>query len=68
MSKNVLQFVSSEFDVYTRKQMEHGLQATVVVIYTPIAPIERSDLEFLIPTDFNTYVDPDIKLYSWQIY
>jgi hypothetical protein len=58
MSKDVLQFVSSEFDVFTRKPIQHAVQATDVVIYKPIAPIEQSDLEFLIPTDFDKYVDP----------
>jgi hypothetical protein len=33
------------------------------VIYKPIAPIEQNDLEFLIPADSDTYVDPDIKNY-----
>jgi hypothetical protein len=64
MSNDVLQFVSSEFEVFTRKPIQHAVQATDVVIYMPIAPIEQSDLEFLIPTDFDTYVDPNIKLYS----
>jgi len=63
MSKDVLQFVSSEFDVFTRKAIQHAVQATDVVIYKAIAPIEQSDLQFLIPKDFDTYVDPDIELY-----
>jgi len=58
MSKDVLQFVSSESDVFTRKPIQHAVQATDIVIYKPIAPIEQSDLQFLIPTDFYTYVDP----------
>jgi hypothetical protein len=62
MSKDLLQF-NSEFDVFTRKPVQHAVQETDVVIYNPIAPIEQSDLEFLIPTDFDTYVDPDMKLY-----
>jgi hypothetical protein len=63
MSKDVLQFVSSESDVLTRKPIQHAVQATDVVNYKPIAPIEHSDLQFLIPTDFYTYVEPDIKFY-----
>jgi len=61
--KDVLQFVSSDFDVFTRKAVQDAVQETDVVIYKPIVPIDQSDLEFLIPTDFDTYVDPDIKLY-----
>jgi len=44
--KDVLQLVSSEFDVFIRKPVEHAVLATDVVIYKPIAPIEQSDLEF----------------------
>jgi len=58
MSKDVLQFVSSEFDFFTRKPVQHAFQAAGVVIYKPIAPIEQSDLVFLITTDFDTYMDP----------
>jgi len=61
--KDLLQFVSSEFDVFTRKPVQHAVQATDVVIYKPIGPIEQSDLKFLIPADLDTYVDPNIKLY-----
>jgi len=63
LKKDVLQLVSSEFDVFTRKPVEHAVQATDVVIYKSIAPIEQIDLVFLIPTDFDTYVNPNMKLY-----
>jgi len=56
--KDILQFISSKFDVFTRKPVKHAVQTTDVVIYKPIAPIEQRDLEFLIPTDCDTYVDP----------
>jgi len=56
--KDLLQFVSSEFDVFTRKPVQHAVQATDVVMYKAIAPIQQSDLEFLIPTDCDTYADP----------
>jgi len=61
--KDVLHFVSREFNVFTRKPVQHAVQTTDVLVYNPIAPIEQSDVEFLIPTDFDTYVDPDINLY-----
>jgi len=38
--KDVLQFVSSEFYVFTRKPVQRAVQATDVVIYKPIAPSE----------------------------
>jgi hypothetical protein len=61
--KDVLQFVNCKFDVFARKPVQHAVQATDVVICKPIVSIQQSDLEFLIPTDFDTYVAPDIKLY-----
>jgi hypothetical protein len=37
--------------------------STKVVHYKPIASIDQSDLKFLIPTDYDTYIDTDLKLY-----
>jgi len=34
-----------------------------VVVYKPIASVDQTDLEFLIPADYDTYDDPDIKIY-----
>jgi len=34
-----------------------------VVHYKPIASVDPSDLDFLIPTDCDTYIDTDIKHY-----
>jgi len=42
--KDVLEFVSSEFYVFTQKPVQHAVQAMDVVIYKPIAPIEHNDL------------------------
>jgi hypothetical protein len=58
-----LAFVSSEFDIFARKPVQNVIQDTNVVVYKPVAPIHQSDLQFLIPADLGTYVDPDIKLY-----
>jgi len=48
--------LSSEFDIFAPRPIE-----TYVV--EPIASVEQSDLEFLIPADNDTYVDLNIKLY-----
>jgi len=61
--KDVIQFVGSEFHVFIRKPVHYAVQATDVAIYKPISPVQQSGVEFLIPTDFVTYVDPEIKLY-----
>jgi hypothetical protein len=63
MSLTDIAFVSSEFDIFARKPVQNAIQDTNVVVYKPVAPIDQSDLEFLIPADLSTYVDPDIKLY-----
>ena len=34
-----------------------------MVVYKPIESVDQSHMEFLIPADYDTYVDPDIKLY-----
>jgi len=58
MSQNDLAFVSNEFDIFARKPVQHAIHETKVVVYKPIASIDKSDLEFLIPADYDTYVDP----------
>ena len=56
-------FVSSESDIFARKPVQESILETLDVVYKPIASVDQSDLEFLIPTDNETYIDPDIKLY-----
>ena len=63
MSETGLAFVSSEFDIFDPKPVQLAIQDTEVVHYKPIASIDQSDLEFLIPADYDTYIDPDIKLF-----
>ena len=33
-----------------------------VIHYNPITSIDQRDLDFLIPADYGTYIDTDIKL------
>jgi len=63
MSQTDLAFVSSEFDIFARKPVQHAIHETNVVVYKPTASIDQSDLEFLIPADYDTSVGPDIKIY-----
>jgi hypothetical protein len=56
-------FVSSEFDIFAAKPVQESVLETTEVVYKPIASVEQSDLEFLIPADNETYIDVDIKLY-----
>ena len=43
--------------------MQEFILETLDVVYKPIASVDQSDLEFLIPTDNETYIDPDINVY-----
>jgi fibrillarin-like rRNA methylase len=56
-------FVTSEFDIFASKPVQECVHETVDVVYKPIASVDQSDLEFLIPADNETYIDPDIKVY-----
>jgi hypothetical protein len=56
-------FVSSKFDIFAAKPIQESVLETAEVVYNPIASVDQSDLEFLIPTDNETYIDLDIKLY-----
>jgi len=63
MSQTGLAFVSSEFDVFAPKPVQQAIQDTKVVHYKPVASVDQSDLEFLVPADYDTYIDTDFKLY-----
>jgi len=67
MSETDLAFVSSEFDIFARKPVQLAIQETNLVHYKPIASVDHSNLEFLIPADYDRCIDPDIKLYQRQI-
>jgi hypothetical protein len=58
-----LTLASSEFDIFAPKPVQNAINDTYEVVYKPLASIDQSDLEFLIPADLDTYVNPDIKRY-----
>ena len=62
MSQSSAGFVSSDFDISTKPTTQSSILETVETRYKPIAPVDQSDLEFVIPAD-KSYVDLDIKLY-----
>ena len=62
MSANTVS-VSSEFDIFVSKPIQSAVADTTEVKYKPTASVEQSDLEFLFPSDDNTYIDLDIKIY-----
>jgi len=58
-----VEFVSSEFDIFAHKPIHSAILGTDVVHHKPIATVDQNDLEFLILSDSETYIDLDIKLF-----
>lgn len=56
-------FVGTDFDIFARKPIQSAVEETIYTIYKPNASVKQSDLEFLIPSDSDTNVNLDIKLY-----
>ena len=54
---------SSELDIFKHRPIQTAVLGTVETVYNPLAPVEKNDLEFLIPGDTDTYIDLDTKLY-----
>jgi len=44
-------FVGTELDIFSRKPRQVAVQGTAETIYNPIASIDQTDIEFLIPGD-----------------
>jgi len=55
--------VSSEFDIFAQKPVQTSVQETIETIYGPLASVDQSDLEFLIPDEKETYMDLNIRLF-----
>jgi hypothetical protein len=55
-------YISTEFDVFASKPVQTSVLDTIEVAYKPIASVEQTDLEFLIPADNDTYIDLNFKL------
>jgi hypothetical protein len=53
----------SEVPSFTPKPIQSGVEETIDTIYKPIASVDQSDLQFVIPGDVDSYLDLDIKLY-----
>ena len=56
-------FVVTEFDIFGRKPKQSSTVETNETIYRPIASVDQTDIEFVIPGDSDTYVDLDLKLF-----
>jgi len=55
--------LSCEFDIIVHRPIQTAVLGTVETVYKTLAPVERIDLDFVIPGVSDTYIDLDIKLY-----
>ena len=55
--------VSSEFDIFAPRPVQSSVLGTIEVPHKPLAGVDQSDLEFLIPAENDTYIDTNIKLF-----
>jgi len=53
----------TEFDIFVRKPKQSSTLETNETIYRPIASVDQTDLEFVIPGDSDTYMDLDLKMF-----
>jgi len=60
---NVPPYMGTEFDIFAPKPRQIAVEGTFETIYKPIASIDQTDIEFLIPGDSETYIDLDLHLY-----
>ena len=48
-------YMGTEFDNFAPKLRQIAVEGTIETIYKPIASIDQTDIEFLIPGDSETY-------------
>jgi len=54
--------ISSEFDIFAHGPIQTSVIVTIKRVYNQISPVDQNDLEFLIPSGNDTYIDLDIKI------
>ena len=59
----IASYISTDFDLFARKARQDGCVETIETIYKPIASVDQTDIELLIPADSDTYIDPNIHLF-----
>ena len=55
--------VSPEFDIFAPRPVQSSILGTTEVPHKPVAGVDQSVLEFLVPTENVTYIDTNIKLF-----
>ena len=56
-------FVGTEYDIFGIKPKQIGTDETNETIYKPVASVDQTDIEFMIPGDSDTYVHLNLKLF-----
>ena len=56
-------YMGTDFDIFASKPRQVAVEGTFETMYKPIASIDQTHIEFLIPGDSETYIDLDLKLY-----
>ena len=54
---------STEFDIFATRPVQTSTLETLETSYKPIASLDQSDLEFLVPADQDIYIDQNIQVY-----
>ena len=63
MSGTEIASVIGEFDILPDRPIQTSVLGTVDTVYKPIDPVSQNVLKFLMPSDSDTYIDLNIKLY-----
>jgi hypothetical protein len=53
---------STEFNIFGQRPVQTSTLETTEISYKSIASVDQSDLEFLISSDYDTYIDLNIHL------
>ena len=56
-------YLGTEFDHFARKAKQDSCLETTEMIYKPIASVDQTDIQFLVPGDSDTYIDLYLKLF-----
>ena len=56
-------FPGTEFDLFSRTPKQDGCVETTETKHKPIASVDQTDIEILIPGDSDTYIDPNLILF-----
>ena len=55
--------VNSAFDIFEFRPVQSSVLETIEEPQKPVAGVDQSDVEFLVPANSETYIDPNIKLF-----